>query len=158
MQIDNIKEYIKSNPKFLIYVIIILICLFSLLMINSNDNENEPEYQDTVELSSDKYKSELENNLKTILSKIEGVGEAEVMITLESEYTYEYVKDSTDVNEKTVILSNKEAIVKTIVYPKVSGVLIVCKGGKKPKVIEQITEAISTLLDIPTNKVCVSPL
>ena len=54
--------------------------------------------------------------------------------------------------------SKKEALVKKIQTPEISGVVIVCEGGGKSKVCEKIYRAVSTALGIPTTKIYVAEM
>ena len=90
------------------------------------------------------YSKQTENVLESLISKIEGVGEARVMLTMENSVEYVYLKDSTT--------KTKE------VEPVIRGVLVVCEGGGDPVVVERVTQAVTKALDISTAKVCVSKL
>ena len=83
----------------------------------------------------------MENKLKNVISKISGVGEANVIITLESGFTYEYATDTetktitsggteTTLTTQTVILVNGQPVVVKQIYPVVKGVVIVAKGAE----------------------------
>jgi stage III sporulation protein AG len=67
--------------------------------------------------------SEIEAKLKRCLSKVKDVGEADVIVTYESD-------------GKTVC-----------------GVIIVAKGGDNGTVVTQITEAVEALLGLPAHKI-----
>ena len=54
--------------------------------------------------------------------------------------------------------SEKEALVKKINNPSISGVVIVCEGGDDPKVCEKLYKAVSTALNIPTSKIYVAEM
>ncbi len=90
------------------------------------------------------YSKQTESVLESLISKIEGVGEAKVMLTMENSVEYVYLKDSTT--------KTKE------VEPVIRGVLVVCEGGGDPVVVERVTQAVTKALDISTAKVCVSKL
>lgn len=120
---------------------------------------------------------QLEQKLQDVLSKIRGVGEVSVSVTLASGSRTEYaVNASTTVNttnesdadgsEKNTTQSTSSD---TIVFedndespvvvqesrPQVQGVLIVAEGGGDTEVCSQITAAVAALLDIPVNKITV---
>ena len=95
------------------------------------------------------------------------------MITIEGTTEYVYAEElSTDKNvtsdktsesyeNKIVVVENngnKEALVRKIVKPQVSGVAIVCQGGDNLSVQERVYKAVSTVLNIPTSRICVAPL
>ncbi len=170
--IDKLKGlFDKKNRLNLIFLIgIIGILLIFISTFFENDNEAS---QTSATVSIDKdtsdYKKQIEDELCRILSEISGVGEVKVMVTIEGTTEYEYaqelVKDSNDSsssykNQYVLIDNNgkKEALVKKINTPKISGVAVVCEGGDDVKVTERIIRTVSTVLDISSTGVCVAPL
>lgn len=156
MDISKIVDKLKSSPKLITYLAVALVCTVLLLLMNlpsgsdSSDDDSKPVTPDT------EYKEVLEKELEEIISKIEGVGKVTVMLTVDSTYSYEYVTDVSDKDSETVIIGNKEALVARILNPKISGVLVVCSGGDSVKIKEKVIESVSTVLDIPRNKVYVA--
>ena len=114
---------------------------------------------------TDSYKKQIEKELKDVLSQVRGVGECEVMVTVEG--TTEYVTKSTDNNgdrtsdryENEIVITDndgkKEALVRKIIKPQICGVVIVCEGGGDIKVNERVLKAVSTVLGISSSKICV---
>lgn len=157
---------------------ILLIFLSSLFGGKGNENAA----QGTQSFDSEQYVEKLEERIYTMVTGIQGVGKAKVMITLENttEYIYESEKrETTDATkdysdgqtekeqerndyERNVILvegsNGKEALLKTTVEPKVKGVVVVCQGGENIEVEKSIIDAVTTALDISSNKVCVAKL
>ena len=119
---------------------------------------------------TESFRLATEAQLRGLLEKIEGVGSCEVMVTVEgtTEYVYaENISRYTDssperCNEKcdndVVIVGNgadKQALVRKIIRPRISGVVVVCEGGGDTKVNERVLKAVSTALNISSNRVCV---
>jgi stage III sporulation protein AG len=92
------------------------------------------------------------------------------MVTLNKEeemvYATDFLSDShsqNDVNQqktdrKHVLLEKngqEEALVTTIITPRVQGVIIVCDGGNDPIVIKKLTDAVTASLGIGANRVAV---
>ena len=103
---------------------------------------------------TDSYKKQIEKELKDVLSEVRGVGECEVMVTVEGTTEYVYAENLT----KIVITDNdgkKEALVRKIIKPQICGVVIVCEGGGDIKVNERVLKAVSTVLGISSSKICV---
>lgn len=96
------------------------------------------------EFSVISYSTDIENDLQNVISQIEGAGETKVLLTMENSVEYVYLKDSTT--------KTKE------IEPIIRGVLVVCKGGDDPVVVERITDAVTKALDISTAKVCITKL
>ncbi|MBR1749672.1 MAG: stage III sporulation protein AG [Ruminococcus sp.] len=148
--------------------------LLSELIPESSDNRSVVENIPSADLNdSDMYKSQLENELKGILSNISGVGDTQIMLTLDgtTEYIYaeelETDKDTSDTSKKEnsrskIVITEKggekNALIKKIKKPQVMGVLIACSGGDDIHIKEQVIGAVSAVLGIPAGKVCVLKL
>lgn len=124
------------------------------------------------------YVVELENRLKNMLKKVEGIGEVEVMITIESSREKVILKDSPytqdssneadgqggsriinelSKEEETVLVQSEEGgavpyIIKEI-EPKIAGVVVIAQGGGNTKVINEINSAIEALFGVPIHKI-----
>ena len=172
-------EFSKSDIKIKIAVaaglIGILIIFLSTLGSEEKDTKSDSENlkNDVVSEDTTAYKNQLEKELTSLLESITGVGEAKVMISIEGTTEYVYAEEiSSDIDsseEKTseshenkiVIIENNgktEALVKKVIRPQVSGVAVVCQGGDNISVKEKIISAVSTVLSIPSNKICVEAL
>ena len=93
-----------------------------------------------------------------IKGEMEGVGKANIVINWSSGVEIITEKNTTsngNSSSSQVVLGSGEPVVVKEVYPKAVGVLIICEGGNNAKVKIDIIMAISTLLDIPTDKVLV---
>lgn len=167
--------FAKENRTKLFFALgmlgIILIFLSEILPENDPDtdkNANMKSVQTQDETES--YKRQTEEELKNILKKIDGVGDCEVMVTVEgtTEYVYaENLSEYSDTNgdkvsdkkENNVVMieenGKKQALVKKIIKPKISGVVIVCSGGNDLKINERVLKAASTALNISAGKICV---
>ncbi len=156
MDLSKIKEKLKSSPKLITYAVIALVCIALLLLMNSSSEKESNIEGNEIKAGDTYYKDTLEKQLEGIVSKIEGVGKVTVMITVDSTYSFEYVTDKSEKESETVIIGNKEALISRIANPKISGVLVVCEGGDSVKIKEKVIGAVSTVLDIPYNKVYVA--
>lgn len=156
---DVLVTKIKVSPKIPIYLAVVMLCVF-LLFATSSSNSQKDDDIDIPPATQTEYAEFLENELKDIISKIDGVGNVKVMVTVEGTVSYEYVADVTSSDNKiesdTVLLANKEALIKQIVNPKVSGVLVICDGGDSAVIKEKVTRAVSTVLDISSSKVYIT--
>jgi len=47
-------------------------------------------------------------------------------------------------------------LLETIVHPKINGIVIVCEGGDRNVVKEQIIRAVSAALNLRTSQICVA--
>lgn len=131
---------IYENPKFTKIIIIVGLCAVFLIFLSS--------YIDTDYLSksvdTDAYCAQLEESLLSIVTQIEGVGNAQILLTMDN-------------NGENVYLNNSDTKTQSIT-PQVRGVVIVCDGGDDPVVISRVMSAVTKSLDISSNKVCVTKL
>lgn len=126
--------------------------------------------------STEEYAAYLEEKLKKMLESVRGVGEVEVMITLESSEERIVEKDMTAERSqteeqdsaggtRTVSSSNtgyqtvyqegsqgSPFVVKTIT-PKVEGVLVVAEGAGKGNMTGEITQVVQALFGVEAHKV-----
>ncbi len=119
----------------------------------------------------DNYIKTLETDLQKILSLVEGAGEVEVMITLESSWENIYVREekSQDENydgestkssyESSFVLiegyDEETALIQTTIEPEIKGVVVVTKGADDISVVSDITSAAQVALDVSSNRICV---
>ena len=151
-----------------------------LLIAFSGDGSNKKNIHNDADSYSLNYQISLENDLKGILEKIEGVGKANVMITLEGSEEYVYAqneKQSTDSTsnpaaegkssekhaesiEKSYVFtdggSNRKALKISSREPLIKGVLVVCQGGGNAVIKARVTEACSTALGIKYSQIFVA--
>ena len=50
----------------------------------------------------------------------------------------------------------RQALIKTEIQPKIKGVVVVCQGGNEPLVNQQITNVLTTVLNISSSRVFVT--
>ena len=105
------------------------------------------------------YQERLEIRLEELISQLEGAGKTTVMLTLESGeeavYALDTRSDPQQSQQTHVILSNGSALQETIYQPQVRGAVVLCEGGGDVRIAAKITEMVSALLDLPSNRICV---
>ncbi len=131
---------IIDNPKFIKIAIIVGISAIALIFISG--------FLDFSDLKSkqnnEEYCKTLEQKLLSVITQIEGVGEAKIFLTMDN-------------NGEDVYVDNSDRQTKSIT-PVVRGVVVVCDGGDNPVVINRVMSAVTKSLNISTNKVCVTKL
>lgn len=140
---------------------------------SSNHTSKESENDNT-----DQYISTLEEKLKSALKKVEGIGDAEVMITLKASKELVTLKDTpytqdttneTDQNGGSRISSNvtrnDESVLITTedgdsipyvikeIEPEIEGVVVIAAGGGNQTIVGEIIDAVEVLFDVPTHKI-----
>ena len=152
-------------------------------ILTSSGQQNVAQ-QDTVDVgtqavtagSTEEYAAYLEGKLKKMLESVRGVGEVEVMITLESSEERIVEKDmtaersqteeqdsaggtrtvsSSNTGYQTVYQEGSQGapfVVKTLT-PKVEGVLVVAEGAGKGNMTGEITQVVQALFGVEAHKV-----
>ena len=124
------------------------------------------------------YTYKLEERLEEILRKVEGIGDVEVMITLQGSkelvilkdqpFTEERINESDgeggkrisynhSYEENTIMVENEDGsktpyVLKEI-EPQVEGIVVIASGGNNAPIINQIIEAAQVLFGVPAHKV-----
>jgi len=116
----------------------------------------------SISESLTEYETALERSLVEILEQIEGVGSCEVMLTVSGSWQTVYVKDTdadceesrTQTQENVVILdtdAGESALVERVLSPEINGAIVVCDGASSNVVKERVVDAVTAVLDLPTN-------
>lgn len=124
------------------------------------------------------YEQAYESQLKELLSKIVGVGDVEVMVTIDSTEEITVEKNSKDTQQVTnekdtngatrsvtdvtrsgdaVVMQNQNPLILKTTKPKIRGVVVVAKGAENLTVKKLISDAVVKGLDVPVNKISVVP-
>ena len=175
--INRISEKTRLSKKLLLSVLLLAAGIVALLL-SEMPKLTKTSAADvttvTAKSSEEEYAAELEERLTLLISRIEGVGEATVMITLESSVEDVYLhnfdygenvdssgKNSVERKDEYVIIdgsSGEQGIVVRRAEPKVRGVAVVCEGGGSEQVRVQIVDAVTALLDISSARVSVAKM
>ncbi|MGB9814102.1 MAG: stage III sporulation protein AG [Thermovenabulum sp.] len=184
---DFIKEdkliNLVFNNKIIIFLFILGIFLmtFGGFFLKKENNSVGGQKSVIENVVTEDYQKNIEKKLEEVLSRVEGVGKVKVMITFGSEEEVEpafnTVEGETVTEEKDneggmrtvterevnkqVVLVNKEnkseALIVKKVIPEIKGVLIVAEGGESSEIVDRLTKAASTLLNIPVYKINILP-
>ncbi len=133
--VGDIKELLKSSRGIKIAFIIgaALIIMIAFGGVFTGGRKDKSDGNDTaVQLAE--YESRLEQRLTDILSRIEGVGNVSVMVTLDTSGQTEYGRNA------DMLLS--------VTAPEVRGVIVVCDGGDTLAVKSKVYDAVSGVFGI----------
>jgi stage III sporulation protein AG len=193
---------LMQNKKFVNCLIVLLVIIFLWLAASNfigddagltkgnNNNTNSP--VGAQEVSSDDgitiskklldYEEQKKQELKDILSKIDGVGEVEVEIYFESsEVLVPATNSSIQTSETeeqdnnggnrvtkqetqgtTVVMKNdsntSEPFIAKTYKPQITGVIIVAEGAKSSKITYEIQKAVASFYDLSLDTVNVYPM
>lgn len=105
------------------------------------------------------YQTQLEQQLEGLISQLQGAGRTTVMVTLttgeETVYAVDTQTGELQQQETHVLLQDGSALAETTYLPQVCGVAVLCEGGGDVRIAARITELLHSLLDLPTNRICV---
>lgn len=142
IKINEIKELFRSEKSIKIILIagavIILLIAFSGFSSDSKSDTGNMlfEYKKQAE-----YEEALERKLAEVLSEIEGIGNINIMITLDSSEENMYEKNN---DEPTYVK-----------MPVIRGVIVVCDGGDNIIVREKVITAVAGAFGISTTRISV---
>ena len=121
---------------------------------------------------SPSYEEELEARIGRLLSQVEGVGEADVMVVLKSSEERVYRVDQNrmvsqldgnedsqgekrqELSESTVLAGqDQEPVMEKELRPEISGIVISAEGGGSAVVRAEVSEAMEALFGLPQHKI-----
>lgn len=182
---EQIRSFWKQRKKeqlltaVLVAAILLLVFWPSTADSKKEEKQQEEEIQpqsQVTETDTDERKK-LEEDLKRILLQVEGVGEVDVAVTMEStgrklvekdvpqsESTVDETgngtsskKENKNSEETTVYLENADGTKTPYVIeetmPEVRGVLVVAQGADDPQVVAEIKEAAMALFHLEAHKI-----
>ncbi len=158
-QISSYMDALTKSLKKYKYALLVLLLGMALLLIPKQKEETKiPVVQEQED-----YAAQLEQRLTEILSRMDGVGQVEVALTLARDsythYHQDVQRNGEEENRKTVILSEgsayDKAAVTTVDYPRFQGALIVCQGGGNAAVQLRLVEAVAALTGLGSDKITV---
>ena len=166
MEIGKWAEKIAGLLKKYKYLIILL-CIGMILMgLPSFSGEKKPDVQENAAVPTSAEPS-VQEELEQILESIYGVGDVQVMLTVSQGEKTMYQTDvvsgitenSQDTDTDTVIVSDGEGGEQGLVQQKLSpvyqGAIILCQGADSPSVRLAITQAVSKVTGLPTDRIAV---
>ena len=164
----EIKSIVDKTGKFIKkyqYIFLIIVIGFVLLMIpsrKSNQDTGETPAQPQTQQNND-----LEHALSTVLSKINGAGKVEVLLTFQTgeEYLYQTNENSstsqdTDSRQTDTVMitdssHNQTGLTRKVLAPTYRGAIIICEGADDPSVRLAIVDAVTNATGLSTNRISV---
>lgn len=151
-------EIIKKNK----YVILILI-VGILFMVVPTSQKKDPQ----IQLTQNEPDRSISDEISEAISLIEGVGKAQVVLTIRAgEQTIYQVDEETiidgegsDSNIKTVLVTNgdraESGLIQQTIPPQYLGAMVICQGADSPSIRLAVTEAVSKLTGLKSNEISV---
>ncbi len=157
---NKYKASLKKDVLVHILVILGLIGMTCILLSSClEETEQNSEIPEQADVSADPeaYRQALQTQLSEMLSRIDGVGRAEVLVTLRGSEAYHYAQDA-DSRYVTVGGSQKEALVESVSLPAVTGVVVACEGGGAGTVQEIVYQTVSVACGLKLSQIYVTKL
>lgn len=159
------RTFAGINGKKLIWLALaavlgIILIIFGSLSGSSKTKNTEVSNED---IKTEAYIESVENKIKNITEQITGSRDSCVIVTAKSRVESVYVCDEKTSGDgkaqEYITVKNSDGegslvLVKQI-YPEISGVSIVCRGGDEMNIQAKLIKAVSTALGIPSNRICI---
>ena len=157
----------KKSGKLAVAILLLAAGALLLLFGNRGGKDTTPAMPDgpTEEAarSVEEYRAELESRMEVICSRVAGVGQVEVVVTLDGGFSYVYATDKKTtsggetVSYVTVGSGDKESLVYlTERPPAIVGIGVVCTGGMDATVRREVTALLSAAFGVGSNKIYVT--
>ena len=149
------------------WIVVLLAVGGSLLLLPQNKGSTSILSPEVMAGKEEDFSVEhLEHKLSEILSRVEGAGNVSVMLTVKSGAERIYASDremseqneQRELQEEMVLISigdGESAVLIGQNYPVFQGALLVCEGGDDPLVRLRLTEALTALTGLSSNRVTV---
>lgn len=150
--------------KYVLLVMLVGVLLLLLPDSNKTVQSNEPAVTGVEE---DFSVEALEEKLEKTLSEIDGAGQVQVMLTVQSGMKRVLAQDgsleqdgsSVQRETQTVVISAGSGVQETVlvqqIYPQFQGALVVADGGGDPAVRLKLTEAVAALTGLGADKISI---
>ncbi|MBE6022411.1 MAG: hypothetical protein E7231_04140 [Cellulosilyticum sp.] len=171
----------EKNRKYVVVIAGVVLVAIGITFWPSNQNGNQSSpvtttIKQAVTNDEDDYEAVIEKKLTNMLAKMEGVGSVNVMVTVKANEEKILAEDTSSSTQRTeekdqaggtrvtdhtqqtedVVLQNGNTpyVIKEYA-PEIRGVFILAEGAGDSLVKNQITDAVSKLLDVPVHKISV---
>ncbi|MBM6870657.1 stage III sporulation protein AG [Pseudoflavonifractor phocaeensis] len=159
------KKLAEGAMRYRFVLLVLLAGAALLLWPSGGDGDTADAVQSTAQ-SWDHGVEALEERLSQVLSQVQGAGEVEVVLSLQTGPRQILAKDSESElgedgrkEETTVVLSRGSGLEETVtvqqISPQFRGALVVCSGGGDPAVRLALTEAVSALTGLGADKISI---
>ena len=157
---------VKRDKRLYLLFLCAAVGIFLLIFASGEWNSKEKEEQISASVmhgEPSEYAAEVEAQVITICSRVEGAGQVSAVVTLKGGYRTVYASDSqsssSGYKSNTVLIgsgSSEQAIPIGYENPQIAGIGIVCTGADCMEVRQEILSLISAAFDIPTNKIYIT--
>lgn len=153
------------------YVMLVVLIGVALLLLPTGKKQQAAETTTPAADETQQSLSDTEAQMEAILSKISGVGQLQLMLTVEASAEQQLAQDtelsysgetsapdSYTRKSQTVVVSGDSEdapVVTRKIYPVYRGALVVCQGGGNPEVQLAVTKAVAALTGLSSDRITV---
>ena len=149
------------------YVLLVMLVGAVLLLLPNSKETGKTQEQTAAGVEEDFSVEALEEKLEKTLSEIDGAGQVQVMLTVQSgmkrvlaqDGSLEQEGSSVQRETQTVVVSAGSGMQETVlvqqIYPQFQGALVVATGGGDPAVRLKLTEAVAALTGLGADKISI---
>lgn len=171
----------KNIENLVVSLILLIITVIAINMIWSKDKDQPEEEEASYKVLASENSNikenteyDLQTELEDILSKMDGIGKVDVLITYSQTSTvvpmYSKTESSTvteetdsgggtrkqessNLNKEVITDGDNKAITQTVILPKVEGAIVIAEGGGNATIKANIIQAVSAVTGLATYKV-----
>lgn len=182
-KVKTLPAFLENKKAFnavLIGGIALILLIFFGDLLFSKEEESSSSGANASSESIEHIEKKLEEKLLSVLKKIDGIGETSIMLTIESGTEFVFAEEGKNKNAQNNAFADsnltssqnsseseisyiivdgvsgrKEALVKTIIQPKIRGVIVHCENGDNPYIKEKVVDAVSKIFGISTARISV---
>lgn len=166
--VERCASAVKKSGRLAVALIGITVGVILLLIGNhavgekEKDDSSMPDEEHRA-MSMEEYRAALEERMAFICAQVAGVGEVNVIVSLEGGYEYVYAYDEkyTASGQSTSYIIIGSGSGESLVYltervPAITGIGVVCTGGGDVEVRREVTSLLSAAFGVGTNKIYVT--
>lgn len=163
MDRSELKEKLTDLFRRYRYAVLVLALGLVLMWLPSGKTEETQ----TAAADSAASSTDPQEALANILSKIQGVGKVEVLLTVaegerilyETDEDSSFGADSGSTRTEVVVVTDEnraqQGLVRQVIPPTYLGAVIVCQGGDQPSVRLAVVEAVAAVTGLTSDKISV---
>ena len=103
------------------------------------------------------YRESVEKKIDALCSRVNGVSDVSVAVSLESGFEYVYAQNEAKGDYVVIGSGSSESAVRvTEIPPRIAGVGIVCKGGGNPVIQRELIRLISAAYGINSSRIYIT--
>lgn len=145
-------EFLKKKNTILILLIVGVLLIVIAIPTGTGSSKKENDTVQSVAGTYD-YATEMEQELETLLSQINGAGKVQVLISWKGSSEKLVEKDENETVYYNSSGGEQAPFIRQELMPQAEGVVVIAEGGDNAVVAGQITEAIRALFGVDTHKI-----